>query len=105
MTGDQPGPHANVTTSSVDPPPGSPRYWLNRALVDLCRSPDARAQVADKAAFFARYALSAEERQALLTPQWRRLLELGALPNLVYRYYSLHGLRPETFPAVIKGAA
>jgi hypothetical protein len=85
----------------TEQPPGSPRYAINRAVVDLCRSPNARALIADKADFFAAYPLSAEERAALLGRQWRRLLELGVLPNLVYRYYMLHGLAPESFPAAI----
>lgn len=88
-------------SESVNVPPGSPRYAINRAVVDLCRRPDARALVANKAEFFASYALSDEERQALLGAQWRRLLELGVLPNLVYRYYMLHGLAPESFPAAV----
>jgi hypothetical protein len=83
---------------------GSPRYAINRVMFDLSRRPDARALVADKASFLASYELGAEERKALLGPEWTRLLELGALPNLVYRYYMLHGLAPETFPAVIAGS-
>jgi hypothetical protein len=83
---------------------GSPRYAINRAMFDLSRQPNARALVADKEAFLAGYELRAEERQALLGPDWKRLLELGALPNLVYRYYMLHGLAPETFPATIAAA-
>jgi hypothetical protein len=94
-----------VSARSPDQPPGSPRYWVNRALVDLCRAPNARDHIANKSDFFANYSLSAEERQALLAPQWRHLLELGVLPNLVYRYYVLHGLKPESFPTAIKGAA
>ena len=85
-------------------PPGSPRYHINRALIDLCRNPNGRALIATKAEFFASYPLRAEERQALLEPQWRRLLELGVLPNLVYRYYMLHGLAPESFPTTIAAA-
>jgi len=92
-------------SESVKAPPGSPRYDINRAVVDLCRRPDARALIASnadfKAGFFAAYPLSDEEREALLGPRWRRLLELGVLPNLVYRYYMLHGLAPESFPATI----
>jgi hypothetical protein len=95
----------NVSTPSPHQPPGSPRYAINRAIVDLCRRPDARTLIASntgfKADFFAGYPLSDEERQALLRGEWRRLLELGVLPNLVYRYYMLHGLAPETFPATI----
>ena len=94
----------DVSASSPDPPPGSPRYWVNRAVVDLCRQPNARALIANKSDFFANYSLSADEREALLTPDWTRLLELGVLPNLVYRYYMLHGLAPESFPTAIKAA-
>lgn len=93
-----------MSTTSPDPPPGSPRYWINRAVVDLCRQPDARTLIANKSDFFAGYSLSAEEREALLAPDWTRLLELGVLPNLVYRYYMLHGLAPESFPTAIKAA-
>ena len=80
---------------------GSPRYAINRVIFDLSRQPNARALVADKESFLAGYELGPEERKALLGPEWSRLLELGALPNLVYRYYMLHGLAPETFPAAI----
>jgi hypothetical protein len=95
----------DVSTPSPDPPPGSPRYAINRAVIDLCRRPDSRMLIASNAGFlaefFAGYPLSEEERQALLRGQWRRLLEFGVLPNLVYRYYMLHGLAPESFPATI----
>jgi hypothetical protein len=86
------------------PPPGSPRYWINRALVDLFRSPNPRTLIAGKSDFFAGYPLGGEERSALLAPDWKRLLELGVLPNLVYRYYMMHGLKPESFPAAVKPA-
>jgi hypothetical protein len=80
---------------------GSPRYAINRVMFDLSRQPNARALVADKLTFLAGYELDSEERNALLGPEWAHLLELGALPNLVYRYYMLHGLAPETFPDAI----
>jgi hypothetical protein len=37
----------------------------------------------------------------VLGQQWRRLLELGVLPNLVYRFYMLHGFSPQTFRAAV----
>jgi hypothetical protein len=83
---------------------GSRRYALNRVMFDLSRRPNARALIADKETFLAAYELRPEERQALLKPDWKRLLELDALPNLVYRYYMLHGLAPETFPAAVTAA-
>jgi len=85
--------------------PGSPRYMVNRVIFDLTRRPDARSLMATKAAFLADYPLSAEERGALMEPDWTRLLAMGALPNLVYRYYMLHGHPPESFPAAIAGRA
>ena len=35
--------------------------------------------------------LDEAERAALSAPDFGALLELGGLPNLVYRYYRLHG--------------
>jgi Aromatic-ring-opening dioxygenase LigAB, LigA subunit len=76
---------------------------VNRVLYDLARRADARAAVAAKAAFLDRYPLSADQRAALSDPDWVHLLALGALPNLVYRYYVLHGHAPESFPEAIAG--
>jgi hypothetical protein len=84
-----------------DLPPGSPRYLINRVIVDLIRRPDARKIISEKDAFLAAYPLSDPERHALSTPDWLHLLALGALPNLVYRYYMLHGHAPESFPAAV----
>lgn len=83
---------------------GSRRFALNQAIFDLTRHPDARSLVADKVRFLADYPMRPEEREALLSLQWRRLEELGVLPNLLYRYYTLHGLAPESFPAAVAAA-
>jgi hypothetical protein len=76
---------------------------VNRVIFDLTHRPDARTLIATKAAFFANYPLGEDERKALIGPDWTRLLALGVLPNLVYRYYMLHGHPPESFPAAIAG--
>ena len=61
---------ARVSENSPSPPtpaPGSPRYGINRAIMDLTRNPNARALVANsKAEFFANYSLRDEELQALI---------------------------------------
>jgi len=90
-------------TAPVQGPAGSPRYAVNRAIYDLVRQPNARAAVAAKAGLLANYALSEDERQALLQPDFKRLLAFGVLPNLVYKYYMLHGFKPESFPAAVAG--
>ena len=72
--------------------------------MDLTRNPNARQVVAsNKAEFFSAYPLSEKELQALMQPDWRGLLALGVLPNLVYRYYMMHGLAPESFPSAVAG--
>jgi len=81
-----------MTQSPPTPAAGTGRYRVNRAIFDLVRSPERRALVADKAAFLSRYELAPEERDALELPDWPALLELGALPNLIFKYYLLHGL-------------
>ena len=91
----------DVSTSPPDPPPGSPRYAINRAVIDLCRNPECTRDGCEQGGVLRR--LSAERRGAAgaARRQWRRLLDLGVLPNLVYRYYMLHGLAPETFSTAI----
>ncbi|MGH7090382.1 MAG: hypothetical protein ACREFQ_15910, partial [Stellaceae bacterium] len=86
------------------PRPGSPRYARTRAVFDLARHPDARRLIADKAAFAAPYGLSAAETAALSGCDWRRLLQLGTLPNLLYKLYALHGNAPESFATAVKAA-
>lgn len=90
---------------SSPPPTGSERYAINQAIFELTRRPDSRALVADKASFFSAYPLRPEERKALLGPEWKRLLELGVLPNLLYRYYALHGFAPESFAAAVAASS
>ena len=70
--------------------------------MDLTRHPAAAAwSPRAKARFLAGYTLSEPERDALMRPDWSGLLALGVLPNLVYRYYMMHGLAPELFPGAI----
>lgn len=90
-----------MSNPAPHPSQGSPRYGINRAINDLCQNSKGRALVANKAEFFASYPLSDKERQALMKPDWRGLLALGVLPNLVYRYYIMHGLAPESFPSAV----
>lgn len=81
-------------------PPASARYWLNRALFDLVDPASQQAFTADRAAYLARYPLDADARAALEGPSWRTLLDRGALPNLVFKYFMVHGHPPEKFAAI-----
>lgn len=68
------------------------RYELNRFIFDLGRRPDPQAAVAEKLRLVDDYQLAPAERRALLVPDFSALLELGALTNLVFRYYRYHRL-------------
>lgn len=52
---------------------------------------------ADRNAFLALYELTAAERSALAEPDFGAVLDLGGLPNLVFRYYRAHGLALDEF--------
>ena len=81
-------------------PPGSARYWLNRALFDLGDPASQQTFNADRAAYLARYPLDADARTALEGPNWRALLDRGALPNLVFKYFMMHGHPAGKFAAI-----
>ena len=81
-------------------PPASARYWLNRALFDLGEPAGREAFSTDRAAFLDGYPLDARAREALETPDWLALLDRGALPNLVFKYFMLHGHPPGKFAAI-----
>ena len=82
------------------PPPASARYWLNRALFDLGEPGHRQAFASDRTAWLARYPLDADARAALEAPDWRALLGRGALPNLVFKYFMMHGHAPGNFAAI-----
>jgi protocatechuate 4,5-dioxygenase alpha chain len=59
-------------------------YALNMFCMSLNNADNRDAFRADEAAYLDRFALSAEQRQAVLDRQWLRLLELGG--NIYYTY-------------------
>ena len=84
------------------PRPASARYWLNRALFDLNQAEHRAAFGADREGYLSRYPLEPAARAALLGPDWAGLVAGGALPNLIFKYYMLHGHAPETFPRTLE---
>ena len=67
------------------------RYALNKAMYQGARPENRDSVLMDKSGFVAGFDLDGPERAALSGPDFGALLELGGLPNLVYRYYRLHG--------------
>ena len=67
------------------------RYALNKAMYEGTRPERQDSVLTDKPGFVSGFDLDEAERTALSEPDFGALLELGGLPNLVYRYYRLHG--------------
>ena len=54
-------------------------YHLNQFLYTLMKAENRQAFLADQQAYLAKFELTAEQREAVLTRNWNRLLELGGV--------------------------
>jgi len=52
-------------------------YWLNQFCMSLMKAENRDAFKADEAAYLERFAMSAEQKEAVLTRNWNRMIELG----------------------------
>jgi hypothetical protein len=77
------------------------RYALNKAMYHGTRPDSAESVLTDKSGFVSGFDLDDTERAALTGPDFGALLELGGLPNLVFRYYRLHGQGVADFTAML----
>jgi aromatic-ring opening dioxygenase LigAB LigA subunit len=78
-------------------------YMLNRILFDLNRRSDRPEVLKNLEAHLKAFALEDEERKALLDRNFKALLALGALPNLVFKYYLWQGLPPGEYGQRVGG--
>jgi hypothetical protein len=78
-------------------------YMLNRILFDLNRRSDRPEVLKNLEAHLQAFALDDAERQALLDRNFKQLLALGALPNLVFKYYLWSGLPPGEYGQRVGG--
>ena len=83
--------------------PASERYWLNKALFDLGDPVKRKAFAAQPEAYVDGYPLHRAQRRAILEADWPTLLEQGALPVLVFKYYMVQSLPYENFAAAARG--
>ena len=78
-------------------------YMLNRILFDLNRRSDRPEVLKNLQAHLQGFALEDKERQALLDRNFKELLALGVLPNLVFKYYLWSGLPPGEYGQRVGG--
>ena len=52
-------------------------YWLNQFCMSLMKADNRAAFKADEAGYLERFPMSADQKQAILTRDWNRMIELG----------------------------
>ncbi len=52
-------------------------YWLNQFCMSLMKAENREAFKADEAGYLNRFAMTAEQKQAVLDRDWNRMIELG----------------------------
>jgi len=80
-------------------------YWLNQFCMSLRHDENRRAFRADEAGYLDRYALSPEQRQAVLDRQWLRLLELGGNIYYTFKLAACDGLTFQQLAALQTGVS
>ena len=78
------------------------RYTLNKAMYEGTKPVNQEFVLSDKTAFVSGFDLDDPEQAALSGPDYCALLRLGGLPNLVYRYYRLHGRTFADFASTLR---
>ena len=79
-------------------------YQLQKLIYDVNRTPERRdAYRADKAAFLARYELTAEEQAAIAELDVRKLYSCGVHPLLLRPFTLLHRISNEDYAKALAG--
>jgi hypothetical protein len=79
-------------------------YHIQKLMYDVNRNPERREEYRkDKAAFSARYDLTAEEKDAVARLDIRRLYQLGVHPLLLRPFTLLHQVSNEDYAKALAG--
>ncbi|MGE5302531.1 MAG: hypothetical protein ACM3TN_04335 [Alphaproteobacteria bacterium] len=79
-------------------------YHVQKLMYDVNRNPERREEYRkDKAAFAARYDLTAEEKDAVARLDVRRLYQLGVHPLLLRPFTLLHQISNEDYAKALAG--
>jgi protocatechuate 4,5-dioxygenase alpha chain len=78
-------------------------YWLNMFCMSLKSEANREAFRADEAGYLDQFALSPEQRQAILERQWLRMLELGGNIYYTFKLAACDGMTFQQLAAVQTG--
>src|SRR5438067_11428531 len=78
-------------------------YWLNQFCMSLMKADNRAAFKADEAAYLERFPMSADQKQALLTRDWNRMIELGGNIYFTAKLGATDGMSFQQLAAAMTG--
>jgi protocatechuate 4,5-dioxygenase, alpha chain len=78
-------------------------YWLNQFCMSLMKADNRTAFKADEASYLERFPMSADQKQALLTRDWNRMIELGGNIYFTAKLGATDGLSFQQLAAAMTG--
>jgi protocatechuate 4,5-dioxygenase alpha chain len=78
-------------------------YWLNQFCMSLMKADNRAAFKADEASYLERFPMTAEQKQALLTRDWNRMIELGGNIYFTAKLGATDGMSFQQLAAAMTG--
>jgi protocatechuate 4,5-dioxygenase alpha chain len=78
-------------------------YWLNQFCMSLMKADNRAAFKADEAGYLDRFPMSADQKHALLTRDWNRMIELGGNIYFTAKLGATDGMSFQQLAAAMTG--
>jgi protocatechuate 4,5-dioxygenase, alpha chain len=78
-------------------------YWLNQFCMSLMKAENRDAFKADEAAYLERFAMTAEQKRAVLERDWNRMIELGGNIYFTAKIGATDGMSFQQMAAAMTG--
>jgi protocatechuate 4,5-dioxygenase alpha chain len=78
-------------------------YWLNQFCMSLMKAPNRERFKANEAAYLAEWAMTQEQREAILKRDWQRMIDLGGNIYFLSKLFSTDGLSFQYVAASMTG--
>ncbi|MFT3905300.1 MAG: protocatechuate 4,5-dioxygenase subunit alpha [Steroidobacteraceae bacterium] len=80
-------------------------YWLNQFCMSLMKAENRAAFKADEAAYLKKWAMTEDQRQAVLARDWNRMISLGGNIYFLAKIFSSDGKSFQYVAALMTGAS
>jgi protocatechuate 4,5-dioxygenase alpha chain len=78
-------------------------YWLNQFCMSLMKAENRAAFKADESSYLDRFPMTAEQKEAILTRNWNRMIELGGNIYFTSKLGATDGLSFQQLAAMMTG--